>query len=74
MYLFSRDLAIAIHNQEQRQYFEAQSQQQQQRQQFQRQQQHYPHGFYYERASRKSENKQGRLANDSDTDCSCILL
>jgi hypothetical protein len=61
---FSRDFAIAIHNEERREYHEAQL----------RKQQHQPQhsqGYHYEQASRKSKKKH-RNRSDHDDD-GCIL-
>jgi len=62
---FSRDLAIAIHNDERRQYHQAQLQQQQQ--------QRYSQGYYYEKAPKQSKKKHNRSSYDDEHDSGCIL-
>jgi hypothetical protein len=59
--LFSRDLAIAIHNDERRQLHEAQLRQRQ------------TQGYYDERSSRKSKKKSHKSYRDDDYDSGCIL-
>jgi len=62
-HLFSRDLAVAIHNDERRQLHEAQLRQQQQQAQ----------GYYYEQGSKKSKKKSRKPPRDDDYDSGCIL-
>lgn len=62
-HLFSRDLAVAIHNDERRQLHEAQLRQQQQQAQ----------GYYYEQGSKKSKKKSRKSPRDDDHDSGCIL-
>jgi hypothetical protein len=59
--LFSRDLAIAIHNDERRQVHEAQLRQRQ------------AQGYYNEQSSRKSKKKSHKSYRDDDYDSGCIL-
>ncbi|CAF2992500.1 unnamed protein product [Rotaria sp. Silwood2] len=68
-----RDLAIAIHNDERRQYNEAQLQQPKQQRQ-QPLQQRYSEEYYCERSSGKYKKKHRRPSYDEDRDSSCILL
>jgi hypothetical protein len=63
-YLFSRDLAVAIHNEERRQYHQVQQQQQPPR---------YSQGYYPEQSSRKSQKKHKRPSYEDDDHSSCIL-
>ncbi len=59
--LFSRDLAIAMQNDEQRRAHEAQLRQQQ------------AQGYYYEKGSKKSKKKSRRSSRDYDDDGGCIV-
>ena len=68
MCLFSHDLAVAIHNEERRQYHDAQLQQQQRRQP--QQPQCYPQEG---QSSRKSKKKHRNRSYDDDGDFGCIL-
>ncbi len=61
--LFSRDLAIAIHNEERLQYRQAQLQQEQR----------YARGNSHEKASKKSGKKNRRSHHDDEYDSGCIL-
>ncbi len=57
-----RDLAVAIHNEEQRQYH-----------QVQQQQPRYSQGYYPEQSSRKSQKKHKRPSREDDDHSTCIL-
>ncbi|CAF1335830.1 unnamed protein product [Rotaria sp. Silwood1] len=66
-----RDLAIAIHNEERRQYHEVQTRQQQQQQR--QPQERYSQEYYDERRSEKTKKKHRRPSHDKEHSSSCIL-
>lgn len=68
MFFFSRELAVALQNEEQRRFHEEQSRHQQQ-------QQRYPQQVPYDGLQKRSNRKvKPSEYDDYDDGCTCILL